>query len=196
MGVPRDSGRTCRVAPVRTAHMIQQQHRKWMGALAPPVLIAAVAGWMWLDSHNYPSVPRSPSAPQSPISAAMARASDDDVAGAETTAALAMTSETGSESAASLRRISIFRQSFQRGGLGSKALMTFTIRNRNDYAVKDLEVLCAFRGRDGLVLTERRRTIADTVEPKSRKAFPLTHIGHIKLTAARARCRLLAAARI
>jgi hypothetical protein len=97
--------------------------------------------------------------------------------------------------AAELNRVSLSHQSFRRGGLGSRALMTFTVRNANDYAVKDLEILCAFRSRDGHYITERRRVIADTVNMKSRKAFPMTHIGFINVRAEKAKCSLITASR-
>ena len=38
--------------------------------------------------------------------------------------------------------LKIISQSWRRGGLGSKALVTFTLRNANDYAVKDIEIAC------------------------------------------------------
>ena len=94
-----------------------------------------------------------------------------------------------------LGHLSISRQSFRRGGLGSKALVTFTLRNDNDYAVKDPEILCKFHSRDGRYSTERRRIINDTVNMKSRKTFPLTLIGFVNIKASRAKCSLLAASR-
>ena len=94
-----------------------------------------------------------------------------------------------------LGHLRISRQSFRRGGLGSKALVTFTLRNDNDYAVKDLEILCSFHSRDGRYTTERRRTINDTVNMKSRKTFPLTLIGFVNIKASRAKCSLLSASR-
>lgn len=96
---------------------------------------------------------------------------------------------------ASLDHLRIVRQSFRRGGLGSKALITFTLRNDNDYAVKDPEILCSFRSRDGRYATERRRTINETLNPKSRKAFPLTLIGFVNIRASRAKCSLVTASR-
>jgi hypothetical protein len=99
------------------------------------------------------------------------------------------------ETAAQLDRLRIFRQSFHRGGLGSKALVTFTVRNANDYAVKDLEILCAFRSRDGRYSTQRRRTIHETVNTKSRKAFALMPIGFVNVRAERAKCSLVTASR-
>ena len=94
-----------------------------------------------------------------------------------------------------LGRLHISRQSFKRGGLGSKALVTFTLRNDNDYAVKDPEILCGFRSTDGRYSTERRRIINDTVNMKSRKTFPLTLIGYVNIKASKAKCSLLAASR-
>jgi hypothetical protein len=94
-----------------------------------------------------------------------------------------------------LGHLRISRQSFRRGGLGSKALVTFTLRNDNDYAVKDLEILCSFHSRDGRYSTERRRTINDTVNMKSRKTFPQTLIGFVNIKASQAKCSLLSASR-
>jgi hypothetical protein len=94
-----------------------------------------------------------------------------------------------------LGHLRISRQSFRRGGLGSKALVTFTLRNDNDYAIKDPEILCSFRSKDGHYSTERRRTINDMVNAKSRKAFPPTLIGFVNIKASKAKCSLLAASR-
>jgi len=62
-------------------------------------------------------------------------------------------------------------ESWRRGWLGSKELLTFTLRNANDYAVKDIEIACTFARRDGSHLTDRRRIIPDTVNMKSRKRY-------------------------
>lgn len=96
---------------------------------------------------------------------------------------------------APMGRLSLSGQSFRRGGLGSKALMTFTVRNANKYAVKDIELLCKFSSPDGSYATERRRTIADTIEMRSRKAFPLTHIGFVNVKASKAKCAVVTAER-
>lgn len=101
----------------------------------------------------------------------------------------------GSETANPLGRLRIARQSFQRGGLGSKALVTLTLRNDNAYAVKDPEILCSFRSPDGRYSTERRRTIHDTVDTRSRKTLPQTLVGFINIRASLARCSLLTASR-
>jgi hypothetical protein len=92
--------------------------------------------------------------------------------------------------------LKISSQSWRRGGLGSNALFTFTLRNNNDYAVKDVEIHCAFTRRDGSHLTDRTRVIPDTIEMKSRKTFTRMHVGFINVNASKAICSLVTASRI
>ena len=91
--------------------------------------------------------------------------------------------------------LKISSQTWRRGGLGSKALVTFTLRNANDYAVKDIEIACAFARRDGSHLTDRRRVIADTVGMKSRKTYSGVLIGFVNVNANKAKCSAVAASR-
>jgi len=91
--------------------------------------------------------------------------------------------------------LKISSQSWRRGGLGSKALVTFTLRNRNDYAVKDIEIVCTFAGRDGRHLTDRRRVIPGTVKMKSRKRYTRLLVGFVNVEANKAKCSLVTADR-
>ena len=90
----------------------------------------------------------------------------------------------------------IISQSWRRGGLGSKALVTFTLRNANEYAVKDIEIACTFTRRDGSHLTDRRRVIPDTMNMKSRKRYAGLLIGFVNVNANKAKCSLVTASRI
>ena len=92
--------------------------------------------------------------------------------------------------------LKIASQSWRRGGLGSRAMVTFTLRNANDYAVKDIEIACAFKRRDGSHLTDRRRIIHDTVNMKSRKQYAGMLVGFVNVNANRAKCTLVTASRI
>jgi hypothetical protein len=92
--------------------------------------------------------------------------------------------------------LKISSQYWRRGGLGSNALVTFTLRNGNDYAVGDIEISCAFARPDGSHLTDRTRLIHDTVNMKSRKTFARMHIGFVNVNASAAKCTLVAANRI
>jgi hypothetical protein len=93
--------------------------------------------------------------------------------------------------------LKISSQSWRRGGLGSNALVTFTLRNDNNYAVKDIEIACAFSRQDGSHLTDRKRVIPDAVvNMKSRKTFAQMHIGFVNIYANKAKCAPIAANRI
>jgi len=92
--------------------------------------------------------------------------------------------------------LKISSQSWRRGGLGSKALVTFTLRNGNDYAIKDVEIACVFTRRDGSHLTDRKRTIHDTVNMKSQRTFARMHVGFVNVHADKAKCSLLTASRL
>lgn len=106
------------------------------------------------------------------------------------------TPETPAAEAAALDRLKISSQTWRRGGLGSKALVTFTVRNDNDYAVKDVEIVCAFTRRDGSHLTDRSRLLADTVGMKSRKTFAHVPVGFVNVNADQAKCSLVMARRV
>jgi len=92
--------------------------------------------------------------------------------------------------------LKISSQAWRRGGLGAKALLTFTLRNDNPYAVKDIEIACAFSREDGSHLTDRKRIIPDAVvDKKSRKTFARMHIGFVNIYANKAKCAPVAASR-
>lgn len=78
---------------------------------------------------------------------------------------------------------------------GSKALVTFTLRNANDFAVKHVEIACSF-ARDGSHVTDRRRIIPDTVNMKSRKRHAGMQVGFVNVNASKARCSVVTASRI
>jgi hypothetical protein len=100
------------------------------------------------------------------------------------------------EETAPVDRLKISSQYWRRGGLGSKALITFTLRNGNDYPVRDIAISCAFSRRDGSHLTDRSRVIHDTVNMRSRKTFAGMHVGFVNVNASKAKCSPVAARHI
>jgi hypothetical protein len=96
-----------------------------------------------------------------------------------------------------LSGLKITSQSWRRGGLGSNALVTFTLRNDNAYAVKNIEIACSFSREDGSHLTDRKLLIPDAVvNMKSRKTFARMHIGFVNIDANKAKCTPVAADRV
>jgi hypothetical protein len=168
----------------------------------PAVVIAGVGAWLLLS--GYASKP----AESEPVRLAAAAATEPAPSLAPaTTVAQEVSQEVSSFDPATTEALppaetapvdglTISSQSWRRGGLGSNALVTFTLRNGNDYAVKDIELFCSFARRDGSHLTDRKRMIADTVNMKSRKTFARLHVGFVNINADRAKCSLVAASRI
>jgi hypothetical protein len=162
------------------AMMRRAQSIAGFGAGLAAVVIAGSLAWvMWptlSDAEDQPP----------PVQSAVVQPPEETAT--PTTAAAQATSP--------LDGLRIASQSWRRGGLGSKALITFTLRNTNDYAVKDIEIACAFARRDGSHLTDRKRVISEAVEMKSRKTFTRLHIGFVNVNADKAKCALVAANRV
>jgi len=114
----------------------------------------------------------------------------------ETSAPEITAPETTTPGKSPLDGLKIASQSWRRGGLGSKALVTLTLRNRNDFAVRDIEIACAFTRRDGSHLTDRKRVISDTIGMKSRKTYAGMLVGFVNINANKAKCALVTASRI
>jgi hypothetical protein len=92
--------------------------------------------------------------------------------------------------------LKISSQSWRRGGLGSNAFVTMTLRNDNGFAVKDINISCSFLRQDGSHLTDRSRLIRDTINMKSRKTFVRLHVGFVNVNAAKAKCSPIAASHV
>ena len=159
----------------------------------PAALLAGLAAWMLMAGYD------SKRAESEPVHLATAVAPEPALAVAPAPGAPALDPPTpAGEAMASLEPapldgLKISSQSWRRGGLGSIALVTFTLRNSNNYAVKDIGVACAFARRDGSHLTDRTRVIHDTVNLKSRRTFARMPIGFVNINADKAKCSLVAA---
>ena len=173
--------------------------------LLPLIVIAGIAVWLMLpepsDAGDEDVLPVSSAiilkaqnasadaqpAPAEPVTVGLATASR---------AAQEATPPEPSAGRSPLEKLRIASQSWRRGGLGSKALVTLTLRNANDFAVKDIEIACAFARRDGSHLTERRRLINDPIAMKSRRTYSRILIGFVNINANKAKCSLVTASRL
>ena len=159
----------------------------WLPAAA---LIAGMAAWALVAGYA-----SKPAASEPVLAAAIAA----DPAAAQAPSVVAYNPPTAEgeaivpEETAPVDGLRISSQYWRRGGLGSKALVTFTLRNTNDYAVKDIAISCAFSRRDGSHLTDRSRVIHDIINKRSRKTFARLHVGFVNVNASKAKCVLVAA---
>lgn len=164
--------------------------------LLPVVLVAGLFGWTLgaLESANGQSVMDAPPPAAGSVQAATpANATPATPTGVETNSPVPAQAAIAED--VPVNGLKISSQSWRRGGLGSQAIITLTLRNDNDYAVKDIEIACAFSRGDGSHLTDRKRVLPDTVDMKSRKTFARLHIGFVNIYANKAKCTLVAASR-
>ena len=161
------------------------------------VLIAGVGAWLLLSGEGSSTAEREPvrlaaAAITEPLQLPIPEGGEQESLPNPEAAA----PEAAAPEAAPVNGLKISSQSWRRGGLGSKALVTLTVRNGNDYAVKDIEIFCSFTRRDGSHLTDRRRVIHETVNMKSRKTFARMHVGFVNVNANQAKCSLVTASRV
>jgi hypothetical protein len=178
----------------RTDDMPASYLRTAVGWL-PIAVILVVAGWLLL-SHALEQAPAGPVHLAAAVSAKPVLASPTVGLARERSFDPATSEAIVPEQPAPVDRLTISSQSWRRGGLGSNALVTMTLRNDNGYAVKDIDVACAFLRPDGSRLTSRSRLINDVVNMKSRKTFVRLHVGFVNVNAAKAKCSLVAARHI
>jgi hypothetical protein len=161
----------------------------------PIIVILAAASWLLMSDHvrrRAEIVPGHVAAAkamraESPVTVGLAKQPSFDP----------MTSEAITpEQPAPVDDLRISSQAWRRGGLGSNAFVTMTLRNANDYAVKDVEILCAFARPDGSHLTDRTRLIHDSINRKSRKTFARLHVGFVNPGATKANCSVVAASHV
>jgi len=159
-------------------------------------LVAIVGTGAWLLLSGYASRP-AVSEPVHLATAAVTRAPPATVGLAKDPSFDPATAEAITpEQPAPVDGLRISSQSWRRGGLGSNAFVTLTLRNTNDYPVKDIEISCAFARPDGSHLTDRTRLIRDSVNMKGRKTFTRMHVGFVNVNASKVKCSPLAASHI
>ena len=170
---------------------------RWGFIWLPAALIIGLGAWMLVSGSSSKTTAES-----DPVRLAVAAAPEPvpsplnpATAPVETTAPLPLEAIAPVE-AAPVDGLKISSQYWRRGGLGSKALVTLTLRNGNGYPVKDIEISCAFARRDGSHLTDRTRTIHDTLNMNSRKTFARLHVGFVNVNADRAKCSPVTASRV
>ena len=159
----------------------------------PLVVIFAAAGWLLFLNHTRERTPASPvhlAASAKPAPAPTVGLAKEPAFNPATSEAIVPGQP------APVDRLKIASQSWRRGGLGSNALVTMTLRNDNSFAVKNVELSCAFLRPDGSRLTDRSRVITDVINMKSRKTFARLHVGFVNVNAAKAKCSLVAASHV
>jgi hypothetical protein len=182
------------VAPAKAAATYFPSKLIWLMA----VLIFASGAWMLLSGSSSNTAETATREPVRLASAASGDPAQSSAMGTAPETSSVNPPATPEEAIAPVETspldgLKISSQSWRRGGLGSKALVTLTLRNANAYAIKDIEIFCSFARRDGSHLTDRKRVIHDTVNMRSQKTFARMHVGYVNINANQAKCFLVAA---
>lgn len=160
--------------------------------LLPLALLAAIGAWLVMPGSRGGIAGREPAGTPA---AAIAAPPPADPAPRDVAYDPFTSEAIAPEQPTPLDRMKLYAQYWRLGGLGSNAQVSFTLRNGNDYAVKDVEIACVFVRRDGRYLTDRTRLVPGIIEMRSRKSFERLHIGFVNVNASKAKCTLVSAAR-
>jgi hypothetical protein len=169
--------------------------------LLPIILMIAAAFWLLLPAFNSDTADGDPAPVVTPAAVQSSPTPADADTGVQPNPAAAPAASLEPQPAVSPEAppaagLRLSSQSWRRAGLGSNAQVTFTLRNDNAYAVKDIEIACAFARRDGSHLTDRTRILPVTIDPKARRRFARLHVGFVNIYADRINCAVVAANRV
>src|ERR1700686_5518354 len=78
-----------------------------------------------------------------------------------------------------LATVTISKADFRKGGFDDMMIMTFTLRNANDFDVKDIEIDCSHSGNSGTVIDSNVRTVYEIVKAKGSKTIRDFNMGFI-----------------
>lgn len=90
-------------------------------------------------------------------------------------------------------KVLIEKQSWEKGGFGSVAIASLSLKNLNDYPVKDISLRCEYSGESGTVLNTHLETVFRVIPPKKTIRVRDMNIGFINSQAARGGCSVIAA---
>lgn len=93
--------------------------------------------------------------------------------------------------AEALRNVSLVNFEWHKGGFDNVMMVSFSIKNDNSFAVKDLAINCAHQGKSGTLIDSNQRTIFDVIPPKSMKKFRNFNMGFIHTQADSSTCRVI-----
>jgi hypothetical protein len=93
-------------------------------------------------------------------------------------------------------RLTIKSMNWSLAGFKNVGLVSVTIENSNDFAVKDVGIRCNFSGKSGTQLSTNDHVIFDTIPAKTKKAFKEVNVGFINNQSASAICNIETAGRL
>jgi len=89
-----------------------------------------------------------------------------------------------------LRHVEITKWSWKKGGFDSVMLATFTFKNNNTFAVKDITVRCTHSAESGTVIDNNTRTIYERIDAGKKHTVHDFSMGFIHTQASSSNCAI------
>ncbi len=87
-------------------------------------------------------------------------------------------------------KVSIKKWNWTKGGFDTIMKGTFTIRNDNDYAVKDIRIGCELSANSGTTIDSVDETIYDSIPANNSRTFRAVSMGFVRSQTSRAGCQI------
>lgn len=87
-------------------------------------------------------------------------------------------------------KMSVKNFSWKVSGFGAVGVITVTVGNDNDFAIKDPTLTCSFYAPSGTQLSKIETTIFETIKPRSVRTFKDHNVGFIHSQSQRAGCQV------
>jgi hypothetical protein len=96
-----------------------------------------------------------------------------------------------SRDAIALQNVELVKFSWSTGGFDNIMMATFVIKNKNDFAVKDISLKCTHTAKSGTEIDSNTRTIYEVIQPSKTRTFRDFNMGFIHSQASASRCQII-----
>lgn len=90
-----------------------------------------------------------------------------------------------------LQRVVFKKIEWKDGGFGNVLIANFTIRNNNDFEIKDVTITCEHHAKSGTSLGFSTKTIYDVFSPKKEKTIKLFNMGFMNSQTEKTSCDIV-----
>lgn len=90
-----------------------------------------------------------------------------------------------------LQNVELVSFDWRKGGFENVMLADFTIKNGNDFPVKDITITCTHSGNSGTEIDRNTKTIYEIVKPRKKRTFHEVNMGFIHSQATQSRCKVV-----
>jgi len=98
-----------------------------------------------------------------------------------------------SQEDAARQNVQLVKYDWYKGGFDTVMFADLTIKNNNDFDIKDITVTCTGAGNSGTTIDTNSKTIYEIIKSHKRRTFRKVSMGFIHSQATRSRCEVTGA---